>query len=185
MPAALVARVYAETLLRFAEREGALDQATEGLSALDAAIAADQQFARFLEAPQITARNKRSLLRAVFEDKLHPVVMRFLDLVVDKHREPLIPEIAAAWREILDRRANRQGATVTTAVPADPALLERLKAALEKATGKTIALKERIDPELLGGVVVRTGDLVMDASLRTRLATLRHRLRMAGRARAS
>ncbi len=184
MPAALVARVYAETLLRFAEREGALDQAMEGLSALDAAIAADREFARFLEAPQITADDKRSLLRSVFEERLHPVMMRFLDLVVAKHREPLLPEIATAWREILDRRANRQGATVTTAVPADPALLVRLQAALEKATGKTISLEERVDPRLLGGVVVRTGDLVMDASLKTRLATLRHRLRTAGRAHA-
>ncbi len=184
MPAALVARVYAETLLRFAEREGALDQAMEGLSALDTAIATDREFARFLEAPQITADDKRSLLWSVFEGRLHPVMLRFLDLVVAKRREPLLPEIAAAWREILDRRANRQGATVTTAVPADPALLVRLRAALEKATGKTISLEERVDPRLLGGVVVRTGDLVMDASLKTRLATLRHRLRTAGRAHA-
>jgi F-type H+-transporting ATPase subunit delta len=184
VPASTVARVYAETLLRFAEREGALDQATEGLEAIDAAIAADEEFARFLGAPQIAADDKRSLLHAAFEKRLHPAVMRFLDLVVAKHREPQLPEIAAAWRDILDRRANRQGASVTSAVAADPALLERLRAALEKATGKTIALEERVDPRLLGGVVVRTGDLVMDASLKTRLATLRHRLRMAGRARA-
>lgn len=184
MPATTVARVYAETLLRLSERDEALDQATEGLHALDAAITADPEFAHFLKAPQITAEEKRSLLHSAFEDRLHPGVMRFLDLLVAKHREPLIPEIAAAWREILDRRASRQGATVTTAVPADPSLMERLTAALEKATGKTIALEERVDPRLLGGIVVRTGDLVMDASLKTRLAKLRHRLRMAGRARA-
>jgi F-type H+-transporting ATPase subunit delta len=68
---------------------------------------------------------------------------------------------------------------VTTATPADRETLERIRRALERTTGQEIAFEERVDPSLLGGLVVRTGDLVMDASLRSRLDALRHRLRAA------
>jgi F-type H+-transporting ATPase subunit delta len=68
---------------------------------------------------------------------------------------------------------------VTTAIPADPGTVEAIRRALERATGQEIALEERVDASLLGGLVVRTGDLVMDASLRSRLDVLRHRLRAA------
>ncbi|HUP01867.1 MAG TPA: ATP synthase F1 subunit delta [Gemmatimonadota bacterium] len=181
MPSSTVARVYAETLLRFAEREAAVEPATEGIVALARLVAEDDRFRRFLDAPQIPAGVKRSVAHAAFEGWLHPVVMKFLDLVIERHREPLLAEIADTWNELLDRRANRQAATVTTVAPADPGLIERLRDALEQATGKTIDLEERVDPGLLGGIVVRTGDLVMDSSLRSRLATLRHRLRTAGK----
>lgn len=182
MRGSTVARVYAETLLRLAEREGAVESVSESLGRLAGIIGGDRRLARFLEAPQIPAEGKRSLLRAAFEGALHPIVVRFLELVAARHREPLLLEIAAAWNQLLDQRANRQAAIVTTAAGADPALLERLRAALEKAVGKTIAVEERVDSSLLGGIVVRTGDLVMDASLKTRLATLRGRLRPSGRA---
>ena len=68
---------------------------------------------------------------------------------------------------------------MTTAVPADPGMVEAIRRALERATGQEIALEERVDATLLGGLVVRTGDLVMDASLKSRLDALRHRLRAA------
>ena len=81
------------------------------------------------------------------------------------------------------RRANRQSATVTTAIAPDAETVARVQAALEKATGKTIVLDKRVDPRLLGGLVIRTGDTVIDGSLRSRLVELRRRLRTAGGAR--
>ena len=110
---------------------------------------------------------------------MHPLVLRFLELLIERRREPLIGEVHQAWRALLDARANRRSAKVTTAVPADPALVEAIRGALERATGQKIVLEERVDASLLGGLVVRTGDLAMDASLRSRLDALRHRLRAA------
>ena len=177
--AGMVARVYAETLLRTADREDALDAVSEGLARVAGAVEGSPGFQRFLEAPQIAEEDKLDLVRRVFGESVHPLVVRFLELLIERRREPLVGEIHAAWRTLLDRRAHRRSATVTTAAPAAPDILAAVRRALERATGLNIVLEERVDPGLLGGLVVRTGDLVMDASLRSRLVTLRQRLRAA------
>lgn len=179
MSMATIARVYAETLLRRAEAAGAVDEVSDGLELVAATLGADERFRRFVEAPQIATGDKREVLAETFGERVHPIALRFLELVVDKHREPLLPAIVATWRERLDERANRQAAVVTAARPVPDEVRERLVGALERATGKTIELEERHDPSLLGGLVVRTGDLVMDGSLRTRLVGLGRRLKAA------
>ena len=177
--AGIVARVYAETLLRTAEREELVDEVSEGLGRVARAIEESDPFRRFLAGPQIGGDDKRAVARSAFGERVHPLVLRFLELLIERRREPLIGEVHQAWRALLDARANRRSATVTTAVPADPALVEAIRGALERATGQKIVLEERVDASLLGGLVVRTGDLAMDASLRSRLDALRHRLRAA------
>jgi F-type H+-transporting ATPase subunit delta len=144
-------------------------------------LGASAELRRFLAAPQIAAADKRELMRNALADRLQPLLVRFLELVIEKHREGMLAEILDAWAELLDTRANRQAAAVTTAIPADPEMVGRVRAALERATGKTIVLEERVDPSLLGGLVIRTGDTVIDGSLRSRLTTLHRRLRAAGR----
>lgn len=175
----LVARVYAETLLGAAEREGSAVEVSEGLERVARAVEASEPFRRFLAGPQIGGDDKRAVVRAAFEGRVHPLVLRFLELLIERRREPLVRAVHQALRTLLDARANRRSATVTTATPADPATLEAIRQALERATGQQVELEERVDPALLGGLVVRTGDLVMDASLRSRLDVLRHRLRAA------
>ncbi|MGH7543503.1 MAG: ATP synthase F1 subunit delta [Gemmatimonadota bacterium] len=177
--AGIVARVYAETLLGTAEREGAVEEVSEGLGRVARAIDESDPFRRFLAGPQIAGDDKRAVVRSAFGERVHPLVLRFLELLIERRREPLIGEVHQAWSALLDARANRRSATVTTAIPADPGTVDAIRRALERATGQEIALEERVEPSLLGGLVVRTGDLVMDASLRSRLDVLRHRLRAA------
>ena len=184
MRAGTIARVYAETLLRSADRHGRVDDVDESVRALSAVLGASPEFRRFLDAPQIAAEQKRALVAEALQARLDPLVLRFLELVIGKHRERLLAEIVLAWTELLDARANRQTATVTTATPPDPETVSRVQAALEKATGKTIVLEQRVDPRLLGGLVIRAGDTVIDGSLRSRLVELRRRLRTAGGAQA-
>ena len=177
MQANTVARVYVETLLRRAEQEGVVESVTDGLAAFAQCLKADERFRRFLEAPQITTRQKQTVIEEALESRVHPLVIQFLRLVIDRHREPLLPDIATTWRTILDERANQQTATITSATPLDRAMVASLRQALEHATGKTIVIEEEVRSDLLGGVVVQTGDLVMDASLKTRLGNLGRRLR--------
>lgn len=181
MRAGTIARVYAETLLRSAERHDRVEPVDESVRGLASVFGMSPEFRRFLAAPQIQAADKRALVRSALSDRLDPLLVRFLELVIEKHREGLLEEILTAWTALLDTRANRQSATVTTALPADPEWVTRVREALERATGKTIVLEERVDPSLLGGLVVRTGDTVIDGSLKSRLSTLRRRLRAAGR----
>lgn len=180
-----IARVYAETLLRSADRHDRLEPVDESVRGLSSVLEASPQLRRFLAAPQIQAADKRALVRSALSERLDPLLVRFLELVIEKHREALLEEVLTAWADLLDARANRQSATVTTAVPADPEWVTRVREALELATGKTIVLEERVDPSLLGGLVVRTGDTVIDGSLKSRLTTLRQRLRAAGRTHAA
>lgn len=184
MRAGTIARVYAETLFRAAERLGEVEAVDESVRGFSGVLDASPEFRRFLAAPQIDAADKRELVADAFRDRVHPLLLRFLELVIGKRRERLLDEIVTAWGGLLDARANRQAATVTTAVAPDPETVARIHAALERATGKTIVLEQRVDPKLLGGLVVRAGDTVIDGSLRTRLDSLRLRLRAAGRARA-
>ena len=160
MRAGTIARVYAETLYRAAERHGRVADVDESVRALAAILDASPEFRRFLAAPQIAAAEKRALVAETLRARMEPLVLRFLELVIEKHRERALDEIVVGWIALLDARANRQSATVTTTVPADPETVARIHAALERATGKTIVLEQRVDPALLGGLVVRTSDTV-------------------------
>ncbi len=173
----IVARVYVETLLRRAEQENVVEPVTNGLAAFAQCLNEDARLRRFLEAPQITTRQKQAVVEEALESRVHPLVVQFLKLIIDRHRELLLPEIAMTWQAILDERANRQTATITSATPLNRAAVASLGQALEHVTGKTIVIQERVRPDLLGGVVVQTGDLVMDASLKTRLGNLGRQLR--------
>jgi F-type H+-transporting ATPase subunit delta len=174
-----IARIYADTLYRRATTENAVEAVDEGLTALAGALRDDARLAGFLGAPHIAAEEKRAVIERALAATLHPALIRFLVLVVEKRREPLLSEIAVAWRELLDERANRMSATVVTAAPLDEATRDGMRAALEKATGKTILMETKIDPAMIGGVVVRYGDSVIDGSVRSRLAAIRNRLRRA------
>jgi F-type H+-transporting ATPase subunit delta len=173
----IVARVYVETLLRRAEQEGVVEPVTAGLAAFAQSLEEDVRLRRFLQAPQINTRQKQTVIEEALEGRVHPLVIQFLRLVIDRHRELLLPDIAATWQAILDERANRQTATITSATPLDETMIAALGQALEQATGKTIVIEERVRPDLLGGLVVQTGDYVMDASLKTRLGNLGRQLR--------
>jgi F-type H+-transporting ATPase subunit delta len=179
MRAQLVARIYAATLLRIAVREEAVDEVDAGMSALAGVLEGEGTFARFLAAPQIASEDKKSVVARALGEALHPALVRFLDLIVDKRRESMLGEIAIAWRELLDQRANRMTAQLTTAVEIDEETRKSIAAALERSTGKAIILEHEIDPSLIGGVVVRFGDTVVDGSVRRRLALLRTRLKRA------
>lgn len=180
--AGTVARVYAETLFRRASERGAVDAVDESLCSFAELLDDRPDLAAFLGAPQIDAEDKRDFVRRVFGESLHPIVLNFLSLVIEKHRETVLEEIVSAWSTLLDDRAGRQSATVTTAVPIDATLLEKVRRALEETSGKTIRLDHEVDRSLLGGVVIRAGDTVIDGSLRTRLKTLKGRLEAASAA---
>ena len=179
MRAQTIARIYAETLRRIAEREGAMDATDAGMTTLAAVLEREKKFARFLAGPHISAEDKKAVLARAFGERLHPALVRFLNLVVDKRREPLLGEIATAWRELLDERANRATATLATAAEIDADMRESIRAALERTTGKSIVLEHQIEPSLIGGVVLRVGDIILDGSVRRRLEILRTRLKKA------
>jgi F-type H+-transporting ATPase subunit delta len=106
-----------------------------------------------------------------------PMATKFLVHVVEKDRIGGIDQIARAYARMADDAAGRLQATVTSATPLQPEAVAKLQQALAAATGKTVVLGTKVDPELLGGVVAELGGYVLDGSVRTALQRMRHSLR--------
>ena len=107
---------------------------------------------------------------------LQPVMRNFVMLLLDRNRVGALPSIAREYRKLVDAEAGRVRAVITSARPLSLDQEDRIKAALEKRTGKTVLVETRQDPALLGGVVAAIGDLVYDGSVRNQLAQLREQL---------
>lgn len=179
MRAEIIARNYAETLLALAERHGGADgleafgQAADALAAL---VQDDARTRQFLETPRVSPEEKKQVLQRALAGKAPEMFVRFVMVLTDKRRQALLPEIAAAYRELVDERMGRVRVHVSISHPPDEALQAEIGRALAERLGRTVIPTFSVEPELLGGMVVRMGDQILDGSLRTRAAQLRRRL---------
>jgi F-type H+-transporting ATPase subunit delta len=124
-----------------------------------------------------SGQEKRSVLEQLLPRVTPtPAVQRFVMLLLERGRIVLLPAIARAYRDMMDLHLGRVRAKVTSAQPLDAGALDRVRRALEQRTGKQVLLETAVDPELVGGVVARVGDLVLDGSVRTQLEDLRAKL---------
>jgi F-type H+-transporting ATPase subunit delta len=171
-----VARNYAEALVALAEK--ANDPAGWGAMITDvaAAVGREPTLRRFLESPRVSATEKNAVLAKAFQDRLPRLLVRFLQLLVHNRRQMLIPQIAREYMSLLDEVEGRVHAEVTVAHAPGADEERALAAQLSRAIGKTVVPHLTVDPSILGGIVVRYGDTLMDGSVRRRLATLRQRL---------
>lgn len=171
-----IARLYAETLLDVAERYGpsAAEEAAEWLDGLAAALS-EARVRAFVRAPTVEDETKVQVLRAALTGT-PDWFLAFLRLLAAKGRLAALPEVAYAFRRLLDARRGRQPVEVVVAAPLDEAALETLRQRLERRLGHPVAPVVRVDPRILGGVVIRVGDRRWDGSLRRRLQELRRRL---------
>lgn len=170
---ASIARNYAEALLTLAGK--AKDTAGFGalISALGDAVSGDAQLQHFLEAPQISAAQKSAVLGKALADKAPRPFILFVQKLVANRRQMLIPAIATEYHDLLDAAEGRVHARVTLSRSYDAAATESLTKALSAAIGKTVVPHVTVDERILGGVVVRIGDQVMDGSVRRKLGKLR------------
>lgn len=179
MAANIVARNYAQTLLALADRHGGrptVEAFARSLDEVVEAIRADRRIRAFLESPRVETEAKRQVLRAAFGGRVPDLFLRFLLVVVEKRREALLPRIAEAYHEEVDRALGQVRAEVVFAEEPDEALRREVVDALERRTGKTVLPRYTVDPALLGGVVIRVGDHVLDGSVLRRLRGMRRRL---------
>ena len=130
-----------------------------------------------LENPVVKASEKQAVLRAILPRVAPSVsVQRFALLLLDRGRITALRAIARAYRELADARAGQVRARVTSAVALGAAELGRVQKALEARTGRKVLIETAVDANLIGGIVARVGDLVLDGSVRTQLDELRRRL---------
>jgi F-type H+-transporting ATPase subunit delta len=171
-----VARNYAEALFELGERHGAHDDFAQGLNLITSLLAEDARIRTFLETPKINVARKKTVLREALAEQMSPLFMNFVLVVLQKRRQRLLRAIAAEYRDLLDEKLGRLHVQVTLAHEPDEATEQSIIAELSRILGRTVIPHITVDPALLGGIVVRYGDRVMDGSLRRRLVSLRHRM---------
>jgi F-type H+-transporting ATPase subunit delta len=175
-----IARNYAEALLALARKAKDLDGWGALVGGLADAIQSDERLTNFLAAPQVSASEKNRLLERALAGNVPRPLLRFVQKVVDNRRQMLLPDIATEYANLVDEQTGRVHAQVTVAREVTDGDRASIAARLSEALGKTVVPHIHVNPGILGGVLVRIGDTVMDGSVRKRIATLRSRL-MAGR----
>ena len=167
-----IARVYASALFGAAKDKGKLDVIREQLGQFADALADNRELQLFFFSPYFGSAEKRDGLEKAISDA-EPELVNFLELLIEKHRMPVLFRIRRQYDSLWDKENKRLGVTVTSAVELDPQIAERIGAEIEQQTGNTIELQSRVDPDILGGLVVQVGNLVLDTSIRNRLEKLR------------
>ena len=176
MRSSTIARNYAEALLELAKRAKDLRGWGTLLQGIAEAMEREQSLRRFLETPRVSAALKKEILRKALLDRAPSKFVRFVESVVSHRRQMLIPEIAQEYMNLVDHVENRMHANVTVAREADEKTRQLIADRLGKVFNKTVIPHLTVDSRIIGGVVVRVGDTVMDGSVRRKLGALRHRM---------
>ena len=171
-----IARNYAEALLALARKAGDLQAWGRMIDDVASAMERDDRLRRFLEAPQISANQKNAVLAKAYEDQAPRLFLRYLQRLVMNRRQMLIPAIANEYRDLVDEAEGRVHAQVTVARPVDEAERAAIGHQLSQTIGKPVVPQVRVNPNIMGGIIVRIGDRVMDGSVRRRLGILRSRM---------
>ncbi len=172
-----IGRIYAESLVNAADKQGRGDELLEELESLvHDVFSADPLLETFLASGVISRHRKAEVLRSIFGGRADPLFVNFLLVLNDHERLGLLRGILAQARELRDERAGRMRVEVQSAVPLADDQRARLVDQLRAAYHREPVLQSRVDPDLLGGLVVRVGDWVYDTSVRTRLEAIRNQL---------
>jgi F-type H+-transporting ATPase subunit delta len=172
-----IARRYARALFEIGVDKGTFEALGQELETLATLYRESLELRHTLENPVFKISQKRAILEKLLP-RVAPsrVVQTFALLLVERRRIAALPNIARAYQELTDAQLGRVRATVSSAKPLDVLTVAEIQRALERRTGKKVLMKTEVDPTLIGGVVARVGSLVLDGSLRTRLATLGNRI---------
>jgi F-type H+-transporting ATPase subunit delta len=167
-------RRYAEAASEIALRDGTVEEWRAGLDQAAAALD-NAELSETLANPALPLGQRIDVVQAVFADLSDPVRNLIL-LLLRRGRIRQLPRVAAEFRRLDDMRNNIVHAVATSASPLDDAELRAITARLEQMSGNQVELETAIDPDLIGGVVVRIGDRLIDGSVRGRLERLRNQL---------
>ena len=167
-----IATVYARSLFEVAKESDKLDEVREQLGSLADAIADQHELQVFFFSPYFSPDEKKDGLRKAVSDA-DPIVLNFIDLLIEKHRMPAIMRIRQNYNGMWEQENDVLPVTVTSAVELDEETVRHIGDRIGEQTGRKVELSSKVEPHLLGGIVVRVGNSIIDASIRSRLEQLR------------
>lgn len=167
-----IARVYAKSLFEVASEKGSLDVVREQLGQFSEALADNPELSTFFFSPYFsTAEKKEGLEKAV--SGADPTVLNILELMLENHRMPAIHRLRREYDRLWDQENKLLPVDITSAVALDEDVVKRLGDQIGEQTGRKVQLNAHVDPDVLGGIILRVGNQILDASIRNRLDQLR------------
>jgi F-type H+-transporting ATPase subunit delta len=167
-----IAQVYARSLFAVAKEQDKLDEVKEQLAEFAKAVEESRDLSLFFFSPYFSTQEKKDGLDKALDDA-DESFRNFLGVLLDNHRMPAIHRIRRAYDELWAEEHKLLPVDVTTAIEIDEDVVERIGERVGEQTGKEIELNAHVDPDIIGGIVLRVGNSVLDASIRNRLDQLR------------
>jgi F-type H+-transporting ATPase subunit delta len=167
-----IAQVYARSLFEVAKEQDSLDTVREQLNEFTKAMDENRELQVFFFSPYFSTEEKKDGLKKTV-DGAEPIFMNFLEALVERHRMPAIFRIRARYEELWDEENQLLPVQVTSAIELDESIVKNIGDRIGQQTGRKVELSSKVDPDILGGIVLRVGNSVLDASIRNRLNQLR------------
>ena len=167
-----IAQVYARSLFEVATEHDKTDVVREQLGAFADALAESRELQTFFFSPYFSTEEKKDGLDTAVTGADETIV-NFLKLLLDNHRMPVVFRVRREYDQLWEQAHQLLPVEITSAIELDPAVAERIGEEIGRQTGRTVELTSTIDPDVIGGIVLRVGNSILDASIRTRLENLR------------
>ncbi|MBI4898661.1 MAG: F0F1 ATP synthase subunit delta [Actinobacteria bacterium] len=167
-----IARIYAQSLYQAAEGRGKVDSIKQQLDQFADAVEGSEQLSLLLFSPYFSGAEKSEALDRVIEGA-EPEFLNFLKLLAEKHRLPAIQRIRAGYEALWAEYHKLLPVTVTSAVALPQETIDKIGTSVEQQTGRKVELTGKVDKEIIGGLVLQVGNMVLDASIHGRLERLR------------
>ncbi len=167
-----LAQVYARSLFAVAREQGKLDELREQLGQFADALREHRELALFFFSPNFSTEEKQQGLGRAL-DGADPILLNFLALLIENHRMPVIFRIRQQYERLWDEENRVLPVQITSAIALDAQTTENLGRTIGERAGRKVSLAARVDPDILGGIVIRVGNSILDASIRNRLEQLR------------
>jgi F-type H+-transporting ATPase subunit delta len=167
-----LAQVYARSLFEVAREQGKLDVLREQLGQFADALRENRELELFFFSPYFSSKEKQEGLQKLL-DGAEARLMSFLDLLIENHRMPVIHRVRREYERLWEQENKLLPVVLTSAVELDGQTITDLSDRIGERTGRTVTLTTRVEPDILGGIVVRIGNSILDASIRNRLEQLR------------
>lgn len=171
-----VANVYAGALLDLAQSKDAVSQMEEELAFVAELASSDRDLMLYLNSPGISSDSKKAFIDKAFSGELSEIIVNFLKVLIDNDRQSEIPSINESMVDLIDDINNRQRVSLISSSKLDDGLKNKIIKALEDKLQKSVIIDEIVDESILGGIVIKIDDLVIDGSLVKDLKKLREKL---------
>jgi F-type H+-transporting ATPase subunit delta len=168
---------YAEALMEIAQAQNLVDEFGENVEGIRTALAESADLRNFLAVPLVEDEAKKAAIRQIFGDQVHAIVHDFMLLLVDKRRIMFLDDICIAFQGLLRQLKQIALAEITSAIALSEAQEEAIKNKVKTMTGaQSVELSVSVKPELIGGVIIKVGSQIVDASIKGQLRRLSNRL---------